>query len=129
MRWQRPMSISGGQLHCCVVQSGSGQPQQRRVIDLEKELARLRRDGQASREELLAQLEAAKQAATQARHEAAQASARATYEASHVQQLQNDKARSADMVDNWKQQTREQQVGQKHWQQSTHALHNCCCGS
>ena len=93
------------------MQSGPGQrQQQRRVDELEKELARLRQDGQAYRDDLRQQLEGAKQAATQARHEAAHSNALAGHEAKLVQQLQDDKARMADIVDNWKRQGREQQV-------------------
>ncbi len=94
------------------VQNGSGHSEhQQHIGELEKELGRLRQDGQAYREDLLHQLEAAKQAATQARYEAGQSNARASYEASQVQQLQDDKTRTADIEDNWKQQAREQQVG------------------
>lgn len=108
-------SLRRKMLHFCDIlthmQSGPGpRQQQRRVGELEKELARLRQDGQAYRDDLRQQLEGAKQTATQARHEAAQSNALAGHEAKLVQQLQDDKARMADIVDNWKRQGREQQV-------------------
>lgn len=96
------------QLWCGAVQADSRQSH--RVHELEKELGRLREDGHAYREDLRQQLETARQAATQARHDAAQAHAAARYEASRLQQLQDDKAVTDSMVASWKQQGREQQV-------------------
>lgn len=91
-----------------------GRPQQQQqplqVGELEKELARLRQDGQAYREDLTRQLEAAKQAATQARHDAAQASSQAGHEANQVKLLQGDKARMAEIADSWRKQANENQV-------------------
>ena len=97
-------------MHLCggAVQAGSGTSH--RIHELEKELGRLREDGHAYREDLRQQLETARQAATQARHDAAQSQAAAWYEASRLQQLQDDKAVTDSMVASWKQQGREQQV-------------------
>ena len=91
------------------MQNGSHQ-QLSQVSDLEKELARLRQDGQAHRDELAKQLEAAKQAATQARHDAAQAHAKASHEAHVAQQLQNDRARLVEDANVWRKQVQENQV-------------------
>ena len=88
----------------------SQQQQQGQVRELEEELARLRKDGQAYREDLVQQLEAAKQAATQARHDAAQARSQAIHEANQGQQLQGDKARLVEDVNVWRKQAQENQV-------------------
>ena len=86
------------------------QQQQSQVKELEKELARLKQDGKAYREDLVQQLEAAKQAASQARHDAAQARSQATHEANQGQQLQGDKARLVEDVNVWRKQAQENQV-------------------
>ena len=99
----------------CCLQNGDMQPsQQHRVSELERELSRLRQDGQAHDRDSRQQLESARQAASQARHDAAQATARATYAASQVQQLQDEKSRMADIADNWQRQGREQQASCAH---------------
>lgn len=96
----------------CLVQERSQQLQQPtpQVGELQKELARLKQDGQAYREDLTRQLEAAKQAVTQARHDAAQASSQAAHEASQVKLLQGDKDRMAEIADSWRKQANENQV-------------------
>lgn len=80
------------------------------MADLEKELARLRQDGQAYREDLIRQLEAARQAASQARHDVAQAQSQATHESNQVQLLQTDRARLEEDVKAWQKQAQENQV-------------------
>ena len=93
----------------CLLQGGS-QQQPPQVEELKKELDRLKQDGQAYREDLMQQLEAAKHAATQARHDAAQASSQAAHEANQVQLLQSDRARMGEIADSWRKQANENQV-------------------
>lgn len=89
---------------------GGAQQRQPQVEELKKELARLKYDGQAYREDLTQQLEAAKQAAAQARHDAAQASSQAAHEANQVQLLQREREHIADVADSWRKQAHENQV-------------------
>ena len=102
--------LCSSSLHCSLLLQLEAPQRQKDVRELEQELARLKHEGEAYRDDLKKQLEDARQAAMQARHEAGQAHARAVHEASLVQQLQDDKKRLSDIVDSWKKQSREQQV-------------------
>lgn len=100
------------------------QQQLKNVQELEQELARLRQDGEAYRNDLKKQLDDAKQAGMQARHDAGQARAQATHEANLVQQLQDDKKQLSDYLHSWKRQGHEQQVGLSFPLHAVQAVHS-----